>query len=87
MRGSAGKTVRRCCQAIYKQVEQEKHKEKYGVSPLAKIVNNKVKKTRWNSGYCKICGEYMQIITHLHAAEHGYNSAEEFIEKGNVIFD
>jgi hypothetical protein len=45
------------------------------------------KKTRWSSGFCKLCGEHMECVTHLHAESHGYKSAEEFIEAGNYAFD
>ena len=87
MRGFAGKQVRRCNQAIYTQIDHEKYNEEHGVSPLSKQTFNHKKKSRWCPGYCKLCGEYMEVITHLHAAEHGYKSAEEFIEAGNVIFE
>lgn len=87
MRGVAGKQVRRCSQIAYKQIENEKYKEKHGGSPLDSLTVKTKKKSRWCSGYCRICGEYMQMITHLHAAEHGYNSAEDFIKAGNVIFE
>lgn len=43
--------------------------------------------TRWCSGFCKLCGEHMDCITHLHAESHGYKSAEELIEAGAIIFD
>lgn len=87
MLGFAGKQVRRCNQAIYTQIDNEKYNEEHGVSPLVKQTFNHKHKSRWCPGYCKICGEYMEVITHLHAAEHGYKSAEDFIKAGNVIFD
>lgn len=44
-------------------------------------------KTRWSGGTCTICNEYMDCITHFHAAKHGFNSAEELIEAGYIKFD
>lgn len=44
-------------------------------------------KTRWCSGFCKICGEHMECVTHLHAESHGYKSAEDFIKAGMYAFD
>ena len=35
---------------------------------------------------CTICGEYLNVVLHIHAEKHGYNSAEEFINSGKVIF-
>jgi hypothetical protein len=45
------------------------------------------KPTRWSSGVCKLCGEHMDCITHLHAERHGYKSAEDLIAAGAIIFD
>ena len=44
-------------------------------------------KTRWSGGTCTICNEYMDCITHFHAAKHGFNSAEELIEAGYIKFN
>ena len=44
-------------------------------------------KTRWASGFCKICGEHMDCITHYHAESHGYKTAEDLIKSGAIIFD
>jgi hypothetical protein len=87
MRGFAGKQVRRCNETIYSQIENDDYKIKHGVSSLAGLNVKTKHKSRWLPGYCKICGEYMQVITHLHAAEHGYKSAEEFIADDNVRFE
>jgi hypothetical protein len=43
--------------------------------------------TRWSSGFCKICGEHMECITHSHAEKHGYKSAENLIADGMIHFD
>jgi hypothetical protein len=43
--------------------------------------------TRWNPGFCKICGEHMECITHSHAELHGYKRAEDLIAAGMIIFD
>ena len=87
MRGDSGKQVRWCSQVVYKQIENEKYKEEHGCSAIARVAVKTKHKSRWCPGYCKICGEYMEVVTHLHAAEHGYKSAEEFIKAGNVIFE
>lgn len=42
------------------------------------------KKTRWCPGYCTICGEFMDIITHSHAQSHGYKDADAMIAAGKV---
>ena len=44
-------------------------------------------KTRWCSGFCKLCGEHMDVITNLHAQTHGYESADALIKAGHVQFD
>ena len=43
--------------------------------------------TRWSSGFCKLCGEHMDCITHLHAEKHGYKRAEDLIAAGAIVFD
>lgn len=45
------------------------------------------KLTRWSSGFCKLCGEHMDCLTHYHAGLHGYKSAEDFIEADMYAFD
>lgn len=41
---------------------------------------------RLKSGICTVCGEYLNVILHTHAQKHGYETAEEFINAGKVVF-
>jgi hypothetical protein len=44
--------------------------------------------SRWKSGTCLICGEYMEYcITNYHAQLHGYKSAEALIRAGKICFE
>jgi len=49
-------------------------------SPMAPIKH----KTRWTGGVCLICGEYMEVITNMHAEKHGFKSADDMINAGKV---
>ena len=72
--------IRKCHEVSCEMIEREKKKPNINI-PKPK------KKTRWSSGFCKLCGEHMDCVTHLHAESHGYKSAEEFIKAGNYAYD
>lgn len=57
----------------------ERHSRAHS-SPLPPIKH----KTRWTGGVCLICGEYMEVITNMHAEKHGFKSADDMIEAGKV---
>lgn len=44
----------------------------------------KKKVSRWNSGVCSICGEWVECITQEHAKKHGFKNADEMAQKGIV---
>ena len=72
--------IRKCHDVSCNMIEREKKK------PSINIPKPK-KKTRWCGGFCKLCGEHMDCITHLHAESHGYKSAEDLIAAGQIVFD
>lgn len=61
-------------------IEREKKKPNLNLPKPKKM-------TRWSSGFCKLCGEHMDCMTHYHAGLHGFNSAEDFIKAGMYAFD
>lgn len=44
------------------------------------------KRSRWQSGICKICGEYFDCITQEHAHRHGFKNADEMAQSDAVDF-
>lgn len=42
------------------------------------------KRSRWQSGICKICGEYFDCITNEHAHRHGFKNADA-MAKSNIV--
>ena len=44
------------------------------------------KRSRWQSGICKIGGEYFDCITQDHARKHGFKSADEMAQSDAVDF-
>ena len=42
--------------------------------------------SRWQSGICKICGEYFDCITQDHAHKHGFKNADEMAQSDAVDF-
>ncbi len=73
------KQIRKCHDISCDEIER---KEKPGMC-LPRSKN----KTRWSSGFCKICGEHMDLVTHYHANLHGYKRAEDLIRAGMITFD
>lgn len=45
---------------------------------------NSKNKSRWDSGVCSICGQWIECITQEHAKEHGYKNADEMAKAGVV---
>lgn len=37
---------------------------------------------RFTPGLCLCCGEYVDVLLHIHAEQHGFKDAYEQIEKG-----
>lgn len=50
------------------------------------IVLSVKKRSRWQSGICKICGEYFDCITQEHAHRHGFKNADEMAQSDVVDF-
>lgn len=44
------------------------------------------KRSRWQSGICKIFGEYFDCITQDHAHKHGFKNADEMAQSDAVDF-
>ena len=64
-----------------KMIERDNHlKEKKPVILAAK------KRSGWQSGICKICGEYFDCITQDHAHKHGFKNADEMAQSDAVDF-
>ena len=53
---------------------------------FARVKHLTRKPTRWSSGVCKICGEYLDVVTNCHAIKHGYHSAEQMVKENKVYF-
>jgi hypothetical protein len=68
------------CQIIENESRNQNKKQRPITMPTKHI-------TRWNPGFCKICGEHMECITHSHAELHGYKRAEDLIAAEMIIFD
>lgn len=77
---SLSNKIRHCHDVSCYMIER-KHRKPAINLPITKHV------TRWIPGFCKICGEYMDVITHYHAELHGYKRAEELIAAGMIYFD
>lgn len=62
-------------------IERDNHlKEKKPVILAVK------KRSRWQSGICKICGEYFGCITQDRAHKHGFKNADEMAQSDAVDF-
>lgn len=62
-------------------IERDNHlKEK---KPVVLAVK---KRSRRQSGICKICGEYFDCITQGHAHKHGFKNADEMAQSDAVDF-
>ena len=72
--------IRKCHDVSCNMIEREMKPPKVNLPRPKKM-------TRWSSGFCKLCGEHMDCVTHYHAGLHGYKTAEEFIKAGNYIYD
>jgi hypothetical protein len=72
--------IRHCHDVSCNMIERE-HRKPAITLPRTKHV------TRWAPGFCKICGEHMDVITHSHAELHGYKRAEDLITAGMINFD
>lgn len=51
---------------------------------LHRVIPKQKKATRWRAGVCRLCGEAFQLITHEHAARHGFESADAMARAGVV---
>lgn len=61
----------------------ERDRKNRGKQPILLPVK---KRSRWQSGICKICGEYFDCITNEHARRHGFKNADEMAKSDAVDF-
>ena len=53
------------------------------VSKLDHSVKQK-RKTRWDSGVCSLCGQWVDMITQEHAHRHGFKNADDMARAGII---
>lgn len=73
--------ARTITKAVCEMIEQDNRKEEK--PPILLPVK---KRSRWQSGICKICGEYFDCITNEHAHRHGFKNADEMAKSDAVDF-
>ena len=79
----ADKDIRRWHNVACEVAERDiKEKDK----PMAFIgITMKTKHpTRFTSGVCRICGEWVEMITQDHAHRHGFKNADEMAKQGVI---
>ena len=67
----------------FQKLQEEVIRKNKGKKPVILPVKQR---SRWQSGICKICGEYFDCITNEHAHRHGFPNADAMAKSDVVDF-